>query len=205
MGYKSLLYQNAAQAVTNLNDPTGLSRCFLCPSQAGTPSELLAAESWDPALYVVIFPGSSTTPKYTYYETGGVSYIFNEFVLGFNDTYGRLHGRANRVHQPSKTFFACDGIGDTGFSPARLETKPIVPPVGLYTLYNATPMSTPNQPNGGAVTMGDILSNNGLGGTVTCFDTRRHQKKINIAFCDGHVETRALTVSDLQNVFVTPP
>jgi prepilin-type N-terminal cleavage/methylation domain-containing protein/prepilin-type processing-associated H-X9-DG protein len=206
MGFKWLLYQNGAQQVTNLNDYTGFSRCFLCPSQANSVQDVLTLEPWDPALYITMYTGPArSSTSYTYIQTGAVSYVFNEFVLGFNDTYGRLRGHASQIRQPSKTFFACDGIGDTGFSPVRPETKSLSPPQGLYTIYNLNPIDTPNPPNGGAVTLGDIISADGLGGTATCFDNRRHQMKINIAFCDGHVETRNVTSNDLRSVFLLAP
>jgi prepilin-type processing-associated H-X9-DG protein/prepilin-type N-terminal cleavage/methylation domain-containing protein len=206
MGYKWLLTQSAAQQVTNLNDPTGFSRSFLCPSQADNALELQTLESWNPALYITMYPGPPASSAYNYIQRGAISYVFNEFVLGFSDKYGRLRGHATQVHQPSRTFFACDGIGDDGFSLVRAETKSLPSPVpGLYTIYNSNPISSPNQLNGGVITLGDIISNNGLGGTAMCFDARRHQKKMNIAFCDGHVETRNVTANDLQGVFLLPP
>ncbi len=205
MGFKWLLTQTAAQQVTSLNDQTGFPRCFLCPSQANTVEDLLTLEPWDPALYITIFTGTTPPGHYNYSVTGAVSYVFNEVVLGFNDHYGRLRGHATLVRQPSRTFFACDGIGDTGYTPARPETSSLKSPPGTYSIYNSTPTDTPNQINGGVVTLGDIISNDGLGGTAMCFDTRRHQKKMNIAFCDGHVETRNVDSIDLHSVFVLPP
>jgi prepilin-type processing-associated H-X9-DG protein len=44
-----------------------------------------------------------------------------------------------------------------------------------------------------------------VAGSASCFDLKRHQKKINVAFCDGHVETRDITTGDLQKIFLVPP
>jgi len=208
MGFGSLLFQTGAQVETSLADPKGISRCFLCPSQAASVQDLLLVEPWDPALFIVNYSGPTTPAKYTYNETGAISYIFNEAVLGFNDSYGRLRGHGALVRQTSRTFFACDGLGDDGFL-GRPDTKSMSPtPPGTYTIFNRNPINTPNPVNGGAITLSDIISpslSNPLGGTAMCFDAKRHQNKMNIAFCDGHVETRNVTASDLQSVFLIAP
>lgn len=36
-------------------------------------------------------------------------------------------------------------------------------------------------------------------------ECQRHQGKLNIAFCDGHVETRDVTTTDLQSVYQLTP
>jgi prepilin-type processing-associated H-X9-DG protein len=78
----------------------------------------------------------------------------------------------------------------------------------LCTLYTST--GTP------PVTMGDAFSYHfntqtgdppapPLGGDGDSFDLIRHRGKINIAFCDGHVETRTINYNDLQKVYLLAP
>jgi len=53
--------------------------------------------------------------------------------------------------------------------------------------------------------MKDALSNDGLAGDPACFDMKRHNGKINVAFCDGHVECRDISNTDMNRVFLLAP
>jgi prepilin-type processing-associated H-X9-DG protein len=53
--------------------------------------------------------------------------------------------------------------------------------------------------------MADALKGDGLAGDPENFDLHRHHGKINIGFCDGHVETLSITPSDLSKVFLMAP
>jgi len=202
MGFSRLLYVNSSAQSTLSTDAQGLLRNFLCPSHASTVQDVLAIQPAVPALYIVSFQGTTYSYHFTYGSPQ--SYIFNEYVLGFDDTYGRLRGHASQVRQPSLTMFAADGLGDTN-TPARIEQGQATTD-GTYTLYNRFPVGNLTIPNP-AISLGDVLSARAynfqpVAGTATCFDLKRHQKKINIAFCDGHVETRAINAGDLQMVFL---
>ena len=148
-------------------------------------------------------------PNGTIWTTTALSsYIFNEYVLGYNDTYGRLRGQASRIHQPASTFFACDGL--PGPFAAR-PTGEFVVPIGFLTLFNNFPNSNPNM-HVSSITLGDIISGAGyngsglpLGSSPVNFDAVRHQKQMNIAFCDGHVELRNVTAAGLNNVYLMAP
>jgi prepilin-type processing-associated H-X9-DG protein/prepilin-type N-terminal cleavage/methylation domain-containing protein len=224
MGFKSLLNDNYAQAVVDNTGAYGVARCFLCPSQCSSTAEWYALEPSEPLDYILAFSGSAATPAYVYQHLADPSsYIFNEVVVGFNDAYGRLRGHASQVRQPALTMFACDGVGDTGLSPNRSGEAGISISHGLITLYNNFPNAGVALPGSPAITLADIYNSKAVGqtlvgGTASCFDLRRHQGKINIAFCDGHVETDTLPTvtsipvarqstdgADLQRVFLMAP
>jgi prepilin-type processing-associated H-X9-DG protein len=116
-------------------------------------------------------------------------------VLGWADavTSGRLQGKASLIRQSSRTMFAADGLGGTLYS----SRFPYNLGMGMSTLYNISP----NPP----VTMTDALLGDGNAGDPECFDTKRHHGKINVAFCDGHVETRNITPKDLSTIFLLAP
>jgi prepilin-type processing-associated H-X9-DG protein len=132
--------------------------------------------------------------------------VFNEVVMGWGitDTFNRLHGNSELIRQPAATLFACDGLqGSTNRSemPAVLGGSQW----GFLTVYNVAtvpPVTLADAYLGTATLNG---SGGNLAGDPANFDLKRHQGKINIAFCDGHVETRTISVGDLHNVFLMAP
>jgi prepilin-type processing-associated H-X9-DG protein/prepilin-type N-terminal cleavage/methylation domain-containing protein len=174
----------------------GFIRNFLCPSQASSASEILGLNPG--ILYFCNSPANSGESNLVYFEAQ--SYIYNEAVLGWNDSLGRLRGQANRIRQPALTMFAADGLfgpPNPGGSPSRVDTFSNFYGVGMYTVFNNT--------NAAPITMSDCFKENGYAGDNSSLDKIRHQKKINIAFCDGHVETKNITAADLQKVYVLAP
>jgi prepilin-type processing-associated H-X9-DG protein len=109
--------------------------------------------------------------------------------------------------------FACDGIGSTNSTnraPSEVSGMQLSPIPGTLTLFNNFPSPDYGQLPNPAIALSDIIDNswnngNFYGGTASCFDANRHQGKMNIAFCDGHVETRNVLDTNLQNVFIVPP
>jgi prepilin-type processing-associated H-X9-DG protein/prepilin-type N-terminal cleavage/methylation domain-containing protein len=192
MGFRSVLNadtdakQSAAEA-----DKQGVIRNFLCPGQAAEVNDFRVA-SWFYAGFFGNYYGG-------YLDT--MSYDFNEAVLGCDPTHNRLEGKASSIRQPAATMFACDGNPcDPYGRPADAWTAFNTPPQGIAagpygspTLFNAS-LYAP-------ITMGDILAGNKdpkthtvMGGSPMCFDRLRHQGKMNIAFCDGHVEVYTIPV-----------
>jgi prepilin-type processing-associated H-X9-DG protein len=175
--------------VTTMLDPGGLlAKDFLCPAHASSPLDV--------------------QPTYVFMWTAGVgnyvcqpqSYIYNEFVLGWDDNYyyttplGYLRGKGSLVHKPTQTMFAADGLGGSTRANHGLNHGLANP---IYTVYPNTPSPT---------TLADaLLSAGSFAGDTQNFDKIRHQGKINIAFCDGHVETRSITAADLANIFISAP
>ncbi len=205
MGFARLLNVNSNAQSALSSDAQGLLRNFLCPAQASSVQDVLAIQPTIPALYIAHYQGTSYAYSFTYGSPQ--SYIFNEYVLGFNDTYARLRGHAAQVRQPATTLFAADGLGDTNV-PARVELG-IASNAGTYTLYNRYPVGTLTLPSP-AISLADVFNARKynfqpVAGTATCFDSKRHQNKINIAFCDGHVENRNITTGDLNSVFLMAP
>ena len=189
--------------VSNFLDPRGPLRNFLCPSQATSPLDILPMYE-----YLLIVKGTNGTSGYTCQPQ---SYIYNEYILGWNfysgtltpGNGGFLAGKASLIHQPASTMFAADGVG--GSTLANHATLGGLP-LPMYTVY-------PNTAN--PTTLADAYTSGvfgGLAGDKACFDLKRHGYKINVAFCDGHVESRTITnpnspstAPDLANIWIEPP
>jgi prepilin-type processing-associated H-X9-DG protein len=177
-------------------DALGLSRNFLCPSQAANMADLIQL----PFSFIAF---NSNGDEFSFAVAG--SYLYNEAICGWGFDNIRLHGNASQVRQPAATMFVCDGLmGD----PMDAHVGPLTgggEPGGqaLATLYNSDGVGAP-------VTMADALVGDGNGpnekaGDSANFDLIRHRGKINIGFCDGHVETRDISVKSLTSVFLLAP
>ena len=134
-----------------------------------------------------------------------------------SDAY-RLRGKSTAVHHADKTFLACDGIG----SRKRWQNPGgFINVFAMGTIYN-TGIGTSNKnaaPWG--VTLGDAYQPSSssiyLAGNPESFDEKRHAGFVkvgttgktvgmmNILFCDGHVDSKHVTVGDLSTVYVVPP
>ena len=173
-------------------DDRNFIRQFLCPSQASSVSELTQT----PMLYSGSYSPYAGEGFYAIY-TEAQSYIFNEAVLGI-DSISRLQGKASLVRQSSRTMFVADGLQGSNYN-ARYGSFQLG--FGMATLYNIS--TTP------PITVADAWTSSGLptdkAGDNENFDVRRHQGKINIGFCDGHVESRNITSGDLATVFILAP
>jgi len=194
MGFtKNLTYQTDPVQLQADIDNLGVIRNFLCPSQATTVTQLQQL-CW---LYANAGFGGGYTEQ--------LSYVFNEYVLGYDDTYARLRGEASQIRQPAKTMFAMDGLGGSirtrnsgklsGFGPPPPNMPPA--PWPMLTIYNNQPQPAINGTYYGQITLADALTKRKVGsallaGDPNSFDQVRHNGKLNIAFFDGHVELRAL-------------
>jgi prepilin-type processing-associated H-X9-DG protein/prepilin-type N-terminal cleavage/methylation domain-containing protein len=187
MGFKSLLSVTSnASLQTEMFDttPAGITQNFWCPSQSDLNTHIML-----PGHCFLYTLNAGTGGNAGFSEPQ--SYIYNEAVLGVNDALGRLRGQANRIKQSSMTMFAADGVGDASNATRATEGDPSKP--GLFTVYNTTTVAP--------VTLDQAF--NGSSGnaastpipTINNADPKRHQGLINIAFCDGHVETRSLKVT----------
>jgi len=197
-------------------DDAGFIKNFICPGQAGSVSELnqtyriLANSPVLPELYLGV---DKQTGNGTYY-TEALSYIFNEAVVGWGSTIdspsGRLRGNTAQIHQPSLTMFAADGFG-ASISDGRTDL-PFATGAPILTVYNA--LTSSGASVSPTMTLADAWKQSTqvkLAGDTVCFDRRRHRGKINIAFCDGHVDSRNITNStgtdcpDLKTVYLLAP
>jgi prepilin-type processing-associated H-X9-DG protein/prepilin-type N-terminal cleavage/methylation domain-containing protein len=202
MGFtRNLMLQTDPTQLQADLDNTGVVRNFLCPGQANTVPELQQL-GW---LDCEVSSTASNANNTGYLEQ--VSYVFNEYVLGFDDTKGRLRGQASQVRQPASTMFAMDGFGGSARSRQTDNFKPIgVQPVGtpgppwpVYTVYNLQPQVGLHSAYYGPITLADALtraipagSGSFVAGDANNFDQLRHKGKMNIAFCDGHVDVRTI-------------
>ena len=192
MGFKNqILSPTNGTAVSNMYDASGYMRNFLCPAQATSFADVAVFDP--PATSAILCPLDGTNP---YYEPQ--SYIYNEAVLGYDDVYNRLRGHAGQVRFPSQTMFACDGL------PGTMSAE--VGGCATFTLYNLYKPTKPSQPTTVTVTVGDALNGTAnLAADPRCFDRKRHANMVNVAFCDGHVESRYLTAKNLSTVYLFTP
>jgi prepilin-type processing-associated H-X9-DG protein len=184
MTYRKLDGQTNNQIGTTETDSGGFIKNFLCPAQASSVSDLTQL----PMLYL------SSELLYTQ----AVSYTFNEAILGWGSTniYNRKHGQASLVRQPALTMFAADGLMGSLY-PTQTGRQGWERNTALITLYNIS--VTP------PITMADAFTDDGKAGDPESFDLFRHRGKMNVGFCDGHVESRNITTADLSSIFLMAP
>ena len=172
-------------------DANNLARYFLCPSQAASPLDVNPAKMWQYCgNYAAVVPGQ-TNHAYSLSFIEPTSYIWNEYVVGWDDRYGRLRGKAGRVRQPAQTMFACDGLAGN----INRNTNNAI----YATVYNASATLQSTLNNAYANHFGYF---GGRAGDYDNFDVKRHQGRMNVAFCDGHVATIEVAPGDLAKVYI---
>ncbi len=191
------------QLATIERDPNSFIKYFTCPSQT------TAVKSMDyvPLLYTgtvssddTVAPGPSNLGP-TFLYTQFQSYVYNEYVVGFDDPtatnlpFPKLRGKADKVRQADRTMFAADGLEEKVNS-----AEGDISTYGMYTIF-VKPTTRVRPP----ITLADAYDADANAGDTTNFDKVRHQGKIEIAFCDGHVETKSINDGDLQKVYIVPP
>jgi prepilin-type processing-associated H-X9-DG protein/prepilin-type N-terminal cleavage/methylation domain-containing protein len=187
MTYRNQLGGSNTQAFGLMYDDSSYLRNFFCPAQASSFTEFV---SQTPAtISILYYCYNAAVPEVGSTFAEPQSYVYNEAILGWFDSVNSLRGKSTLIRQPALTMFAADGFHGTLGSEAN--------GLGIYSLYNDSGKAP--------ITMNDALSNTGLAGDASCFDKRRHNGKINVAFCDGHVETRDITAADLQKIFLLAP
>lgn len=192
MGFKNQILSPTNQgAVNNMYDASGFMRNFLCPAQATSFADIAAIAP--PTSSATLYAQDGTN---SYYEPQ--SYVYNEAILGFNNLYGRLQGKASKVRQPALTLFAADGL------PGAISAEQLG--IATFTLYNLYKQPKPSQPAYMSISVGDALNGTAnVANDPACFDKVRHRNMINVAFCDGHVESRYITYADLRTVWLLAP
>ena len=216
------------------DDGRGYMRSFLCPSQTDDPTDVAVpgypvanggAEPCQIAADVLLAGGH-------YFSQAGCSYVWSEYVLGWSTqfepyasaadphpqyAYARLRGKADKVHHPEQTFLAGDGNG----SIARRwcwDEDPGKSLFGMGTIYNtAAPLGNSTYPSStGPVTLDHALAGDALAGNPASFDLLRHGGYVrsasgskagtmNLLYCDGHCDAKAITPGSLATVYLVPP
>jgi prepilin-type processing-associated H-X9-DG protein len=196
-----ILVPSNSAGIASMMDPTSYGRNFTCPAQGNGPADLLVGQRTSAAFWGLIItddnysgsPGSFCEPQ---------SYIWNEAVLGvpYGGVY-RLSGHGSEIRQPASTMFCCDGSAPYSTTAGPLPRPALTgvdPNITSYTISLATVYNTTSS-------MSSTLFDAWVGntpvaapgqGTVAAptnvYDKFRHNGKINIAFCDGHVETKLI-------------
>ena len=114
------------------------------------------------------------------------SYAYNEGLLGFEgETQHRLRGNLTKAHRSTEIVFIGDGL-------PRSETD------NPYIAWYPT--------EAGRCTLADAYTDadgSGHAGLRSEFDHFRHPRfRMNVVFCDGHTESIALAVPDLQHALL---
>ncbi len=109
------------------------------------------------------------------------SYCYNEGLLGFEQWPHRLRGKLSKASPSAETVYMTDGIPRTEMA------------IGFVAWY-----PWPQ----GRCTLADCYTNahgNGDAGVASQFDPLRHPGfRMNIVFCDGHVESLVINEKELQ-------
>lgn len=185
---------NKVEAV--LNDRGGIWKFFMCPStdsynkgdytSGGTTAPL------DQGALVMVYLNNAGSPANWWSSNG--DYVFNEAVFGYDytATARRLGGKLTKVQMPASTVLFTDG---------KRRSAASAPGV----LADGYLVWSPNLTSKKAASLASSIDGTLLVADSTSFDYLRHKRKINVAFADGHCETRAIAVADLGNAYLIPP
>lgn len=219
--------EDAVKVEQMMNDPDGVWKMFRCPAtmsnDAGTYNYTgLAGTIKVPnnqGCLMMLFlnagrdvAGLPTGFANTWWSSNA-DYVFNEGVFGWdfvtyyysNPTSRRLRGQLAKVPRPSETVLFTDGKRRTGAAAGYF-------PDGWLTWAPAF-ASKPTE----SVSLASAVDGSLYASDESSFDNARHKDKINIAFADGHVETRRLPpiikatgkrdkskIGDLQTAYLIP-
>jgi prepilin-type processing-associated H-X9-DG protein/prepilin-type N-terminal cleavage/methylation domain-containing protein len=111
------------------------------------------------------------------------SYGYNEGFLDCEaEPTRRLRGQINKVKRSSETMFMCDAL-------PRITSADMA----FIAFF----------PGGdGTITLADCFNEENGSGMRSQFDLQRHQKRINVTFCDGHCESLMIETNDLSRVLI---
>jgi prepilin-type processing-associated H-X9-DG protein/prepilin-type N-terminal cleavage/methylation domain-containing protein len=110
------------------------------------------------------------------------SYAYNEGLMGFEGTPHRLRGNLAKARPSSEFVFMTDA------QPRTAGTEPFI-------AWFPQPL--------GRCTLADIYALVPGSGIASQFDLLRHPRyRMNIAFCDGHVESLTMNEKDLQSAVI---
>jgi prepilin-type processing-associated H-X9-DG protein len=160
----------------------GYLRLFYCPAHISEAKEAQYA--------FVLYAGGGGGAEY--WHLLRQSYVVNEAFLGWNDALNRRRGDSRNVARLGEIFLAADGL------PARRPGPASAFPHA--TVINKVKPGTATGP----ITLADALAGNARAGDPDNFDHRRHNRRMNIAFLDGHVESVPIESGALSRVLILP-
>jgi len=177
-----------------LNDPEGPWKHFMCPDTDSRDRPKYNNDPNDANLkgqgVMLQTEVGGSGPMVWAHNT---DYGFNEGVFGYHSdakySLNRLRGNIAKVRRSSEVALFTDAI------PSKSNTI-----VGFEWISWA-----PSLAGTGPATLGDAFASTGRATTFDMFDVRRHGKRINVVYVDGHVETMPIEKGDLDRVFLVVP
>jgi prepilin-type processing-associated H-X9-DG protein len=178
-----------------LNESEGVWRRFMCPDTDAWWRPRMKEDTSDTNLIaqgMMMIPYAG--PTWLSWWAHNSDYGFNEGIFGFHYdpryARNRLAGNLARIRRPSEVAVFTDAI--------PRKTLVVGSPCGWICW-------TPSPDGPGQATLGDAMAGNGRVEAGDMFDPKRHGKRMNIAFADGHVETVGLAKDDLDKAYLVPP
>ena len=194
---KTLSYDNWDTLDQELNDRNGVWKMFQCPAtdsfdkfkKTNNPNDATPVDQG--TMFALSFGTGTAVAAWS----TNTDYAMNEGVLGFH--YDRkyekryLGGCMSKIRNTTEVVLITDAKRrkDAAFS----------------WMPDPWIVWSPRTVFVGPVTLADALLNNGKAIDVSSFDLKRHDKKMNIAFLDGHVGSYRITAGDLSKVYLLPP
>jgi prepilin-type processing-associated H-X9-DG protein/prepilin-type N-terminal cleavage/methylation domain-containing protein len=195
MGYKVLPWDDWNKFDQALNE-IGFWRRFMCPSTDGWARQRKSETADDTTpvgqgtMMMATMEGSSS---YAGWSTN-TDYAINEGVFGFhaNPDYAtrRLKGKLVKIRRSDQLVL---------YSDAKIRDV-----AAAGWMRDPWICWTPALSSIGAVTLADAFVGNGKAVDKSMFDLQRHQGRMNVAFADGHVEVKRISVGDLEGAFLLP-
>jgi prepilin-type processing-associated H-X9-DG protein len=179
-----------------LNAKEGVWRRFMCPDIDSSEKGKYNANPNDSNVtgqgtMMICAIGPSTAMAWA----TNSDYAANEGVFGYHydSAYRRtrLAGKLTAIRRDTEVALFGDAL------PRQTPADPILP-MGWLTW-------TPRLDVIGPVTLGDALAGNGRAESAENFDLKRHGKRMNIVFADGHVEGFPVTKEALDLVYLVAP
>ncbi|HRK29651.1 MAG TPA: prepilin-type N-terminal cleavage/methylation domain-containing protein [Tepidisphaeraceae bacterium] len=194
LGYKNLPFDNWDVLDQALNEKTRIWQLFMCPSTESYNYQVMQSNN-SPVNQGTMMSVQRGSPGYMLAAWSTNSdYSLNEGVFGYSyDTEHkprRYGGSLARVKSPAEVVLFADAN-------RRQDSAYFWMPDGWLTF-------TPSYSANGRATLGDALANNGKVLDSTMFDLRRHRKKMNVVFADGHVELVAIEPGALERCLILP-
>jgi len=195
MGYKGLPFDDWDKFDQALNE-IGFWRRFMCPATESFAKPRYSNNPKDTTpigqgMMLIVAPDKSGALASW---SSNSDFAFNEGVFGYHwdvrYSGRRLNGKLVAMHRADTIVLFSDAI-------------PRSTPPYSWT-RDGWICWTPSLTATGRTSLADALANNGKAADVSMFDTRRHRKRINIAFGDGHVQTMQITAADLQSALLLP-
>ena len=194
---KDLSYNDWDKLDKELNDQRGIWKMFQCPATNSFDKFKANSNPGDntPEGQGVLFSVSYGTGQAAAAWSTNTDYAPNEGVLGYHydpKYRGRyLGGNLSRIHDITRVVL---------FTDAKLRAQ-----ASFSWFPDPWIVWSPRTVFVGPVTLADALLNNGKAIDQSSFDQKRHDKRMNIAFVDGHVATYRITSGDLERVYLLPP